>query len=238
MRNIILFDPVQARADLLPLTFTRPVALIRHGIFTMLEKWQHALPGRYSFDTQDYLSEKFPKTVSDDGVDLFIAANLQPTPQLVEAITSLALGQTLVDSEGNKLAWVTSNEGEKIQFNGEVKAINKVYDIFMTNGDAIRADFAEITKGRTSEPLSSTCTLIGPAENLFIEKGATVEAANINTKNGPVYIGKDAEVMEGANLRGPLAMCEHSVVNMGGKIYGPTTLGPYCKVGGELNNVS
>lgn len=103
----------------------------------------------------------------------------------------------------------------------------------MLNDQAIRRDFADLTAGRTSQPLSTTCTLIGDPADLFIEEGATVEAAAINVKHGPVYIGRDAEIMEGACLRGPIALCEHAVVNMGGKIYGATTLGPYCKVGGE-----
>ena len=123
------------------------------------------------------------------------------------------------------------------EYTAEPFAINHVYDIFMLNDEALRRDFAALTAGKKSQPLSDTNRLIGDPSQLFIEEGATVEGAILNVKKGPIYIGRDAEIMEGACLRGPIALCEHAVVNMGGKIYGATTLGPYCKVGGELNNV-
>ena len=237
MQNIILFDPVKARTDLLPLTYTRPVALIRHGITTMLEKWQRAIPGNYSFQTQDYLSIKYPLVSADEDNDLYIAANIHPDPQLTQAILALepreqlTLGGEVIARRGYR------EEGPKTEYTGTPLAINNIWDIFMLNDQAIRRDFADLTAGRTSQPLSTTCTLIGDPADLFIEEGATVEAAAINVKHGPVYIGRDAEIMEGACLRGPIALCEHAVVNMGGKIYGGTTLGPWCKAGGELNNV-
>lgn len=237
MQNIILFDPVKARQELLPLTYTRPVALIRHGISTMLEKWQRAIEGTYSFETQDYLSIKYPISLAADGNDLYIAANIHPDPQLVEAILSLTPGGELM-LDGEVIARRGGKEnGPKTEYTGKPLAINHIWDIFALNDQALIRDFAELTAGRKSQPLSDTCTLIGDPANLFIEEGATVEGAIINVKKGPVYIGRDAEVMEGACLRGPIALCEHAVVNMGGKIYGATTLGPYCKVGGELNNV-
>jgi len=237
MQNIILFDPVKARTDLLPLTYTRPVALIRHGITTMLEKWQRAIPGNYSFQTQDYLSIKYPLVSADEDNDLYIAANIHPDPQLTQAILALAPGEQLTLGGEVIARRGYREEGPKTEYTGTPLAINNIWDIFMLNDQAIRRDFADLTAGRTSQPLSTTCTLIGDPADLFIEEGATVEAAAINVKHGPVYIGRDAEIMEGACLRGPIALCEHAVVNMGGKIYGATTLGPYCKVGGELNNV-
>lgn len=244
MKNIILFDPVKAREGLLPLTFTRPVALIRHGILTISEKWQRAIPGAYSYQTEDYLSMKFPMIQSEDGDDLFIAGNMEPDPQITAAILALQQGEALADNDGNILARrCTGEPSHIITYDGEnLLTINRPYDIFMKNAEAMMRDYRVITEGRQSEPLSDTCRLIGdpvladgtPA--LFIEKGATVEGAIINVKNGPVYVGRDAEIMEGSCLRGPIAMCEHSVINMGSKIYGGTTLGPYCKVGGEINN--
>ncbi len=237
MKNIILFDPVEARAELLPLTYTRPVALLRHGITTFAEKWQAAIPGSYSFETQDYLSEKYPIVLAEDGDNLFIAGNVHPDEQLVKAVLALEPGCSLALVGGEVVA--RRGEGEKgvTTYPGEVLKVDRLWDLFMLNDEAVRRDFALLTAGRKSQPLSGTCRLIGDPADLFIEEGATVEGAVINVKKGPVYIGRDAEVMEGACLRGPIAMCEHSVVNMGGKIYGATTLGPYCKVGGELNNV-
>lgn len=237
MKNIILFDPVEARANLLPLTLTRPMALLRHGITTIAEKWQKAIPGAYSYSTQDYLSMKYPMVEAADGDNLFIAGNLHPDEQLVEAILSLELGEAL--TLGEEIIARRGN-GEPVSskaYEGAPLAVNQVWDLFMLNDEALRRDFATLTSGRESQPLSDTCRLIGDPSQLFIEKGATVEGAIINVTKGPVYVGRDAEIMEGACLRGPIALCEHAVVNMGGKIYGATTLGPYCKVGGELNNV-
>lgn len=238
MKNIILFDPVRVRANMLPLTYTRPVALLRHGIMTISEKWQRAIPGAYSYSTQDYLSMKYPMIEAADGDNLFIAGNLHPDAALVDAILALQIGEALT-LNGETIARRGNGEptSTKEYDGGEPFAINHIYDIFLTNDEAVRRDFAILTAGKTSKPLSDTCKLIGDPSQLFIEEGATVEGAILNVTKGPIYVGRDAEIMEGACLRGPIAMCEHSVVNMGGKIYGATTLGPYCKVGGELNNV-
>ena len=237
MKNIILFDPVEARDRLLPLTLTRPVALIRHGITTISEKWQKAIPGAYSYSTQDYLSMKYPMVEATDGGNLFIAGNLHPDSKLVEAILALNIGEALTFNGETIARRGNGNPTSETEYDGTPFRLSNVWDIFMLNDEAIRRDFELLTAGRSSRPLSDSCRLIGDPSQLFIEEGATVECANINVSKGPVYIGRDAEVMEGACLRGPIAMCEHSVVNMGGKIYGATTLGPYCKVGGELNNV-
>lgn len=237
MKNIILFDPVEARDRLLPLTLTRPVALIRHGITTISEKWQKAIPGAYSYSTQDYLSMKYPMVEASDGDNLFIAGNLHPDSKLVEAILALNIGEALTFNGETIARRGNGNPTSETEYDGTPFRLSNVWDIFMLNDEAIRRDFKLLTAGRSSRPLSDSCRLIGDPTQLFIEEGATVECANINVSKGPVYIGRDAEVMEGACLRGPIAMCEHSVVNMGGKIYGATTLGPYCKVGGELNNV-
>ena len=237
MKNIILFDPVEARDRLLPLTLTRPVALIRHGITTISEKWQKAIPGAYSYSTQDYLSMKYPMVEATDGDNLFIAGNLHPDSKLVEAILALNIGEALTFNGETIARRGNCNPTSETEYDGTPFRLSNIWDIFMLNDEAIRRDFELLTAGRSSRPLSDSCRLIGDPSQLFIEEGATVECANINVSKGPVYIGRDAEVMEGACLRGPIAMCEHSVVNMGGKIYGATTLGPYCKVGGELNNV-
>lgn len=236
MRNIILFDPAKACEELLPLTYTRPVALIRHGITTMLEKWQHAIEGNYSFETRDYLSAKYPLSLSECGDDLYIAANVHPDPQLVDAILALSIGTSLT-LNGEIIARRGKSSEVTSEYNGQPLVINHIWDIFMLNDEALRRDFDSLTTGRKSQPLSETCRLIGNPDNLFIEEGASIEGAIINVSKGPVYVGHNAEIMEGACLRGPIALCEHAVVNMGGKIYGATTLGPYCKVGGELNNV-
>ena len=232
--KIILFDPHPVRENLLPLTYTRPVADMRLGITTIAEKWQALLPGSYSWQTEDYLAELFPPC-SDPADAVFVAGNVVPDADLARAVAALVpdaalwCGDTLIARRGDASV--------RCEYTGPAPiVIQHIYDIFLLNGDALRADFARLTAGRTSQPLSDTVMVIGPRDRVFIEPGAWVEGCILNTTAGPVYIGRDATVMEGSMLRGPLAVCDHATVNMGTKIYPDTTVGPWCKVGGELNN--
>ncbi len=239
--NIILFDTPREHGNLLPLTFTRPVADLRIGIDTLREKWEALLPADYSYRTEAYLATKYPTHLTDD--NLFIAGHLIATPELAQQIASLQPCEAIADEQE---IWAYRgadfNPGNCTPAKSYApcitpEAVRHPYDIFGKNGTVLLADFARITRGRKSQPLSKSCTLIGDPDLLFIEEGATVECAILNTTHGPIYIGKDAEIMETCAVRGPFAMNEHAVLNMGTKVYGPTTLGPYCKVGGELNNV-
>ena len=246
--NIIFFDNETTRENLLPLSFTRPLAMFRVGITTIFEKWQALLPAgcHTSFLTVGYLQCKYQAEVAAD--NLFIAGHVIPSPTLVDAIMALEPDTWLVSDNG-RIAYRGSLDGFQAGSGSEttwvepVMAINMLYDIFMENGTVLADDYRRLTAGRTSQPLSDTCTVVGSpvapdgTPMIFIEEGATVEAAVLNVKHGPIYIGRDAEVMEGSCLRGPIAMLEHSVINMGTKVYGATTIGPWCKVGGELNNV-
>jgi UDP-N-acetylglucosamine diphosphorylase/glucosamine-1-phosphate N-acetyltransferase len=242
--NYILFDD-KAWHELLPLTFTRPAAEIRVGILTIREKWEKYFNSSCSYLTQEYLSKKFPLKAEKE--NLLINGGLLPNANIIAAIESLQLGQFLVKGEKILAAYLSENEIEIVQqeeiseekklvFEGEIDIVEKTYQIFGLNDKALRSDFELLTKGRKSQPISDTVNAIGK-ENIFLEEGACVEFATLNASKGPIYIGKDAEIMEGSLVRGPLAMCEHSVLNLGAKIYGATTLGPYCKCGGELNNV-
>lgn len=242
MKNIILFDEKSTRDNLLPLTFTRPVAGLRFGICTIAEKWQRAITGNYSFLATDYLQAKFPISLNGDD-NIFIAGNICPNEELISAIENLPSnsavthGDTLIAFRGNINDFNSRKWAQETTIENSPLAIKMLYDIFTLNDVALREDFNAITAGRKSQPLSSSNTLIGNPNMIFIEEGATVEGAILNTNNGPIYIGKDAEIMEGSCIRGGLALCEHGIINMGTKIYGATTIGPYCKVGGELNNV-
>ncbi|MCM1483592.1 MAG: glucose-1-phosphate thymidylyltransferase [Muribaculaceae bacterium] len=241
MRNVILADHPLARLNLLPLTFTRPVSYLLTGIITIRQKWEALLPGTYSTytATAEYLQELFP--VHDSPDSLIITSNILPTPELVSEILALKPGQCLTYADNDtpiaRRGALADRPTHTIATSCTVQEVFHVYHLFTMCGGFIESDIKRITAGRTSAPLLSSCTLIGPAENLFIEADATVEGAVINVKNGPVYIGHGAEIMEGACLRGPIAIGDHSTVNMGAKIYGPTTIGAHCKVGGELNNV-
>ena len=182
----------------------------------------------------DYLAEIFPS--SDDADALYVAGHIIPDKALAEAVASLRPGQKLMCNH-EEVAHYGTDATDTVEYCGSPDAVHNLYDIFMLNNKAVEADFERITAGRQSLPLSPTNTIIGDASKIFIEEGARVEGAFLNTCAGPIYIGRDAEIMEGSMLRGPIALCEHAVVNMGTKIYPGTTLGPYCKVGGELNNV-
>jgi UDP-N-acetylglucosamine diphosphorylase/glucosamine-1-phosphate N-acetyltransferase len=245
MENIILFDN-ETRDNLLPFTYTRPVCEIRVGILTIREKWEHWLNGKASFITQDYLSQKYDITIADK--NYIINGSVLPTLELFRMIDGMrnneALlkdGELIVAKLDNKQFEVLMEDDEIEELAGyevgDVKLlkINNLWDIYKINEEALKLDFQLLTKGKTSQPISATNQVLGK-ENIFIEEGATVECATLNAQTGPIYIGKNAQIMEGAMVRGPLAMCENAVLKMGAKIYGATTLGPYCKVGGEVNN--
>ncbi len=242
--NYILFDD-EAWNDLRPLTFTRPVAEIRIGIFTIREKWEKHLNANFSFLTQDYLYVKFPKVVKDKNV--LINGSILPNADLISAIQNLKEGEYLskedliiaacfsdVDVDLVKEEAISAKV--KLVYDKDIVRIAMPYDIFSLNDFALREDFEFLTNGRKSQAISNTVNVLGK-ENVFLEEGAKLEFVTLNASEGPIYIGKNAEIMEGALVRGPLAMCENSVIKLGAKIYGATTLGPYCKCGGELNNV-
>ena len=237
--NYILFDA--SRNSLLPLTYIRPVCDIRIGILTIREKWEKYLGEKTSTITEDYLAAKYPVSQSEEM--MLINGSICPTPSLVECVKRLKIGQALI-CDGNVVAMYKTkhqflseeNVTEEIEIKEDFIKITNPWDIFVFNDRALRDDFKLLTEGRESMPLSDTNRVVGK-ENIFVEEGAVVEFATLNAKEGPIYIGKDAEIMEGSVVRGPVAMCEHSVLKMASKIYGATTLGPYVKVGGEVSNV-
>lgn len=248
-QNIILFDAPSVRDNLLPITYTRPVSEIRFGILTFTEKWKKEYPDSViSYLTVDYLKEKFPTFNSEDE-SLFIAGHIAPDDEFEHAVASLSDGDALLYNDEvvayRGLLEDFENQNFKVfkKYESELLSIKMLYDIFRKNGEAMERDFRKITKGRASQPVSGTNTIIGVLQysdglsKIFIEPGASVEGTYLNVNNGPIYIGKNAEVMEGSAIRAPFAACENAVVNMGARITGPTTLGTFCKVGGELNNV-
>lgn len=240
--NVIFFDDNEVRKNLLPLTYTRTIAHLRVGITTIGEKWQQLLKPNFSFSylTATYLTTLFPAKVKKD--NLMIASNVIPSPHLAEQVMNLKHGEALLHGEmlvafrGSAHDFDRKNYSRRIFTDETPIIINYPFDIFEKNGEVLKRDFALMPKTECA-PLSKSCTLIGDENNLFIEPGAIVEGATINTKEGPVYIAAGVEVMEGACIRGPFSALEGSQVKMGAKVYGATSLGKHCKIGGEVANV-
>jgi UDP-N-acetylglucosamine diphosphorylase/glucosamine-1-phosphate N-acetyltransferase len=241
MDSLLLFDDPAIRGSLLPFTFTRPVASIRVGILEIAEKWAIHTGKPVSYLTQDYLQQKFARAKEKS---LAINGAWLPDENSVKALAALAENEALFSGKTLLAAYIGETEKNidkakeliHVQLDHEPVLLLKTWNIFQFNGAEIKKDFALITKGRQSEPLNDPYTKVYCPENIFIEKGATIKAAILNAENGPIYIGRDTEIQEGAIIRGPFALCDHSTINMGAKLRGDTTVGPHCKVGGEVSN--
>ena len=238
--NFILFDG-STRNNLLPLTYTKPVADIRIGILTIREKWEKWLNFTTTTLTEEYLEDKFPMVEMEENI--MINASFLPTEKLVNLVKDLRQDQAIIKDD-EIIAFFTRDTQEEIdfdtykiiRFNEDVIQIKHNWDIFSYNGEAIKADFKLITEGRKSAPIPGS-VYCKNKDQIFLEEDVEIEIGVLNASGGPIYIGKHAQVMEGSMIRGPFAMGEHSVVKMGTKVYGPTTLGPKSKIGGEVNNV-
>lgn len=234
MQTYQVYDPSGVREHLLPITYTRPVGAIRVGIDTMADRWKAFLPGSYGWVTESYLQELFPEAEGQNAV--FLAGNVVATAEIADAVGKLSPGEGL--RKGDTEIAHCGNVVEKwTEFADEVIAMQHVYDIFGLNGQVLALDFARLTAGRKSQEIDPSNIVLGDRNLIFIEEGAIVEASTLNTRQGPIYIGRKAMIMEGCHVRGPLALCPEAIAKMGTLIYGATTVGPYCKVGGELNNV-
>ncbi|AWG21645.1 glucose-1-phosphate thymidylyltransferase [Flavobacterium faecale] len=237
--NYILFDG-PSRNALLPFTYTRPVADILIGIVTIRQKWEMYLGSTTTTLTEEYLSDKYPMVELEENV--MINASFLPNVELVELILDLGKNQAIFKGEdvvafysGENQEEIDFDDYEIIEFEYDTITVNNPWDIFSKNDAAIRADFELLTEDRKSQPIPKSVNVIAP-ENVFIEEGAKLEFVTLNAATGPIYIGKDAEIMEGSVIRGPFALCEGAVVKLATKIYGATTVGMHSRVGGEVNN--
>jgi len=237
--NYILFDgPV--RNALLPFTFTRPVADILIGIMTIRQKWEARLGSTITTITEDYLSTKFPMVEMEENV--MINAAYLPNDTLVELVSDLKENQAIFKGDDVIAFFTTENQEEVdfdsyeiIQYNDDCLIVEHTWDIFSKNDSAIREDFNYLTEDRKSQPIPKSVNVIS-LENIFIEEGAKLEFVTLNASTGPIYIGKNAEIMEGTVIRGPFALCENAQVKLNAKIYGATTVGPGSRIGGEVKN--
>ena len=238
----LVFSDAQYWEDFLPLTFTKPISELRCGILTFAERWEKLLDIREKrYITEEYLEVKYPRYEKKES--LLIVPNFLPTEKVLDQIKNLQFGEALVYENELLVAKINlENFGlhqiEKMtDIEEELTVFKHPTDLFSFNEKAINFDFDLLTNGRISQSLSETNGFLGNKEDIFIEEGAEIEFATINAKTGKIYIGKNAEVMEGCNLRGPIALCEGVKFNLGAKIYGATTIGPYSKIGGEVNNI-
>lgn len=237
--NYILFDGT-VRNALLPFTFTRPVADIRIGILTIREKWEKYLGTTTTSITEEYLMEKFPMVELEENV--MINASFLPNQVLYEMVSNLKINQAIFQND-EVIAFFTQDSQEEVdfeayeilEFTNDIIRIENTWDIFQKNDIAIREDFELLTEGRTSQSIPNSVNVIS-RENIFIEEGAKLEFVTLNASTGPIYIGKNAEIMEGSVIRGPFALCEEAQVKLATKVYGATTVGPHCRIGGEVNN--
>lgn len=245
--NILLFDKPQDRIALRPLADTRPLAHIRLGITTLAEKWKQALPGNYSFLTAPYLRKKFPSTEAP--LNWCINSTICPSQALVESIKQLQPHEQLVQ-EDTLLAFVVDQltlqslyhddfeklHAKKIAFEGAITQVKNKWDIFLLNEEMLRQDFLWMRANKTSQPIQDPHTKVYNPTDILVEEGVAIKAAILNAESGPIYMGKNAIIHEGAIIRGPVALGEGAQVNAGAKLYNATTIGPYAKVGGEVSN--
>ncbi len=244
--QIVFFDTQENFKNLLPLTFTRPISEFRIGILKISEKWQKYLKiNQISYITENYLQKKYPFTAEND--NLLINSALLPDKKIIAAVEKLQKNHYLIKDndllalncekiENLPVETIDLSAFTKVEYQNSVTIIKKLWQIFKLNGQEIEADFHLLTEGRQSMPISSTNLVVNP-HNIFIEEGAEVECSVLNAKDGYIYIGKNAQVMENSVVRGSLALCENSVLKVRTTIYGPTTIGPYSKFGGENNNI-
>lgn len=214
-----------------PLTLTRPVAELRVGLFTNSERWKKLIPNtEIGYQTETFLQGKFP---ANEGI--WINAQCIANAEFASMVSNLKVGEALYH-QGILIAKY-GEEKSRVQtdFDNLILLENR-WDLYLKNDAILRQDFELATNQKVSKDLSKTNLLIGTSQELFIEEGARIEGATLNTTQGPIYVGKNAEIMEGSMLRGPLAIMDGAVVKMGAKIYGATTIGPECRIGGEVSN--
>lgn len=246
MRNIILFDD-ESREQMLPLSYTRPVAEIRTGIYTIRERWEKLLKGKASYITSEYLSQRFPIHIEDDNI--VINGAIMPNDRLVRLIELLEPNEALMDGGNLLAARLNHHQFENLLRDEAIEEISGLemadtpfihlaypWDLFLYLRATIEYDYNLITRGRVSQTIPSNNQVIA-GDNIFLEEGAQLSCAILNAQSGPIYIGRNAQVMEGAIIRGPVTIGEGSTIKMGAKIYGPTAIGPDCKIGGELKDV-
>lgn len=249
MQRIIFTEEFCQPENLYPFTLTRQIQDIRVGILTIREKWERWLRIT-SFDKQEDDYKDLSRSIPLDKIGpkdswLLLHGNILPDVNLIKAIKSLKQGECLSTTNGLAIAYHITKKQLKgphkiavdktVNYAGPIHQVEFPWDIVRLNDWAIREDFKLLVKSRKSMAIPKTCAVTG-AKNIFIEKGAHISHAILNATEGPIYVGKNAVIMEGAMIRGPFALGENACVKMGTRIYGATSAGPGCVLGGEIKN--
>lgn len=255
---VILFDPVY-RNLLAPLSTTKAVAQFHFGLLSVKERWELLLNEPSYIYTAPYLQNLYtaPSNTDEAGLSetmIWIDASVLPNESLINQIKALQLGDCLMDEFGlvagkSNLPYSEFDPSKTAAYFTQANKIDHIvrlrfpWEIMQMNDAIIRSDFELVTANRVSQPIPSTVNTIGEnisdgkgANQIFIEEGAKLAFCTLNASTGPIYIGRKAEIMEGSAIRGPFAIGYNSVVKMNSRIYGGTSLGPYCMGGGEIKN--
>lgn len=243
MKNYLLFDD-PSWDHLLPLTFTRPTCELRVGVMTLRERWELLLGVTMGHITQDYLSELYPSVIGDDNV--IINGNVVANSYIAKLISELDPQEALIYQDDLIAARLSEEQFEKLVRSGEIDELKGVdlqdtpvvqikhpYDLWKLNATAIQEDMTYLPL-YDSRALPDHCIHIGSGQ-LYIHPTAKVYASTFNTSDGPIYIGEGVEVQEGCNIRGPFAVGAHSIVKMQTRINGDVSIGPHCRVAGEIS---
>lgn len=235
MINYILFDQEDCQ-DFYPIALTRPISELLFGIMTIKDKWKFFFGNNISYKTKGYLSKKYPLNKTKNNI--FINSSVCPNELLVDAIKDLKMGE-FIEKEGKLIAYFPDKDNKyviKHKFIGDILDINNIWDLFKKNNEAIESDFKLLTKNRKTQEISNTNIVLGSKNNIFLEEGVKIECSILNVENGFMYFKKNSSIMEGSMIRGSISVGEGAIIKMGSKIYGATTIGDYCKIGGEINN--
>lgn len=241
--QFVLVD-IPYRSKFYPFSLTRSISEIRVGILSIQERWELMMETKFDVLTEGYLQELYPsEALKQDDFVVFVNATCIPSAVVKSALLELKEGENLLDEDGK---WIASKTKEReigkillgdpnFKTTVPAKFIKDAMHLLQLNSDFIKADFILSTKHKTSVLTDEYTRLICP-ENIFIEPGAVLSGVSLNATEGPIYIGKDCLIMEGVAIRGPFVLGNKSVIKMNTSIYGATTIGPNCTIGGEIKN--
>jgi UDP-N-acetylglucosamine diphosphorylase/glucosamine-1-phosphate N-acetyltransferase len=241
--QIVLVD-LADHVHFYPFSLTRSLTEIRVGIFTIKERWDTLMDSDCQIYTSPYLQNLYTTSFFDHTeAVLFINPTCIPDASIKKALLNLKEGERLLDEDGKWIASFTKERSigkillgdPNLKYSIPAKFIKNAMHLLQLNAALIQTDFKHVIANHSSLEVDASNRLICP-ENIFIEQGADLSGVSLNATEGPIYVGKNSLLMEGVTIRGPFVLGEKSVVKMNACIYGATSIGPYCTIGGEIKN--